>query len=211
MPLRGYRSSCNRRRRRIGKKARGLSHGRPQPVSANSSPLSRPLLKLLIASLPKLASSLCAIVRPASATRDPQGRIIEAYGFDLSPLAYRYDEFIRIAAEAKAERERMGQLKRRATCARRAIAQIGEILARHGSLPPAWPQLATETAELVAAIRKARSSTDLAFIAQSLESRKIQAQVWAKEELYSVEGAPRGRRNTPTLELQTYPFIFRIQ
>ena len=50
--------------------------------------------------------------------RDDQGRIIEAYGFDLSPLAYRYDEFIRIAAEAKAERERMRSLRKRATRAR---------------------------------------------------------------------------------------------
>src|ERR1700689_3124539 len=31
--------------------------------------------------------------------RGPDGRIIAAYGFDLSPLAVRYDEFIRIAAE----------------------------------------------------------------------------------------------------------------
>ena len=39
--------------------------------------------------------------------RGPDGRIVEAYGFDLTPLAQRYDEFIRIAAEAKIERERM--------------------------------------------------------------------------------------------------------
>ena len=112
--------------------------------------------------------------------RDPQGRIVEAYGFDLSPLAYRADEFIRIAAEAKVERERMGQFKRRATCARRAIAQIGETLSRQGPLPPAWPQLAAETAELVAAIRYARTSDDLALIAQSLESRKRQAESMGK-------------------------------
>jgi hypothetical protein len=42
----------------------------------------------------------------------------KAYGFDLSPLAIRYDEFIRIAAKAKIERERMkatdtSSLKRR--------------------------------------------------------------------------------------------------
>ena len=32
--------------------------------------------------------------------RDDKGRIIEAYGFDLSPLAQRYDEFVKIAAAA---------------------------------------------------------------------------------------------------------------
>ena len=38
--------------------------------------------------------------------RGEDGRIIinDTFGFDLSPLAYRYEEFIRIAAEAKAER-----------------------------------------------------------------------------------------------------------
>ena len=45
-------------------------------------------------------------------------RIVEAYGFDLSPLALRYDEFIRIAAAAKIERVRMKALRRRATLAR---------------------------------------------------------------------------------------------
>jgi replication initiation protein RepC len=140
--------------------------------------------------------------------RDPQGRVVEAYGFDLSPLAYRYDEFIRIAAEAKAERERMGQLKRRATCARRAIAQVGEILARRGPLPPAWPQLAAETAELVAAIRKVRTPDDLALIAQSLESRKTQAETWAKEAPDPVENDPTGAEERPHIistNLSLYP------
>jgi replication initiation protein RepC len=64
--------------------------------------------------------------------RDAQGRIIEAYGFDLSPLALRYDEFVKIAAAAKIERERMRKLKCRKTIARRAIAQAAEELGRQG-------------------------------------------------------------------------------
>ncbi len=139
--------------------------------------------------------------------RDHQGRIIEAYGFDLSPLAYRAEEFIRIAAEAKAERERMGQLKRRATCARRAIAQIGETLSRQGTLPPAWPQLAHEVAELVAAIRYARTPDDLALIAQSLESRKIQAETWAKEASDLVENDPTGSEERPH-NISTNPSLY---
>ena len=56
--------------------------------------------------------------------RDPKGRIVEAYGFDLSPLAARYDEFVRLAEEGRAEREAMGRLRRRATIARKGIVQI---------------------------------------------------------------------------------------
>ena len=37
--------------------------------------------------------------------RDPRGHIVEAYGFDLSPIAARYAEFVQLAREAKAERE----------------------------------------------------------------------------------------------------------
>ena len=129
--------------------------------------------------------------------RDDQGRIVEAYGFDLSPLAFRYDEFIRTAAEARAERERCGHFRRRATCARRAIAQIGETLAAAGPLPSSWPQLATETAESVAAIRKARTSDDFALIAQDLESRKAQAEVWATEASKAGNPDPVGPADRP--------------
>jgi replication initiation protein RepC len=56
------------------------------------------------------------------------GHIIEAYGFDLSPLAARHAEFVRLAEEGRAERAAMGRLRRRATIARKAITQILEIL-----------------------------------------------------------------------------------
>ncbi|MFX6311406.1 helix-turn-helix domain-containing protein, partial [Acinetobacter baumannii] len=78
--------------------------------------------------------------------RSPDGRILEAYGFDLSPLAVRYDEFIRLAAEARAERERISGLKRRATMARRCIRQVGETLAALGPVPQDWQRLESETA-----------------------------------------------------------------
>jgi len=55
--------------------------------------------------------------------RDKQGKILSAYGFDLSPLAVRYEEFRQIAAEARAERQTVRDLKRRATMARNSIKQ----------------------------------------------------------------------------------------
>jgi len=129
--------------------------------------------------------------------RDADGRIIEAYGFDLSPLAYRVDEFIRLAAEARAERDRMRTLRKRATCARRAITQAGETLAELGTLPPGWPQLAHETAELVAAIRRAGRSEDLGLIVKGLESRKAQAETWLRESMPPVNKNPEGLENEP--------------
>jgi replication initiation protein RepC len=55
--------------------------------------------------------------------RDARGRIVEAYGFDLSPIAVRIDEF-RAAAEAyRAERAAIALLRRRATIARNSLRQ----------------------------------------------------------------------------------------
>ncbi len=130
--------------------------------------------------------------------RGPDGRIIEAYGFDLSPLAYRYDEFIRVAAEAKAERERMKALRKRATCARRAIRQIGETLATLlDAGPPEWPQLAAETAALVKLVRPTGRSEDLALIVGGLEALKTQAEAWVREVPEPVETSPQGLENEP--------------
>src|SRR3954454_9821359 len=80
--------------------------------------------------------------------RDDRGRIIEAYGFDLSPLAQRFDEFVKIAAAAKIERERMRKLRCRATLARRAVAQAAGELDLQGCDSDELHQLVRETAEL---------------------------------------------------------------
>jgi replication initiation protein RepC len=58
--------------------------------------------------------------------RDPQGRIVEAYGFDLSPLASRCAEFRAEAEAGREERARVQALRRRATIARNGIRQLSE-------------------------------------------------------------------------------------
>ena len=104
--------------------------------------------------------------------RDPETkRIIEAFGFDLSPLALRYDEFVRVAAAARVERERMKGLRRRATLARRAIRQAGEELAVQGCEPEGWRPLEEEVAALAIACRHASRSDELVVIVGGLERR----------------------------------------
>ena len=72
--------------------------------------------------------------------------IVEAYGFDLSPIAARHAEFVRLAEEAKAERAEMGRLRRRATIARNGIAQILETAAEYGFAGEEWTNLAARAA-----------------------------------------------------------------
>ena len=54
------------------------------------------------------------------------GKIVEAYGFDLSPLAVRHTEFMTAAEHARDDREARARLRRRLTIARKAIRQISE-------------------------------------------------------------------------------------
>lgn len=124
--------------------------------------------------------------------RGSDGRIIEAYGFDLSPLALRFDEFIRVAAEARVERDRMKALRRRVTLARRAIRQAGEMLAGFGPLPASWPRLLAETADLVAAAKGAERSEELGQLVAALERRKAEAERLVKVTAQPVETTPTG-------------------
>lgn len=129
--------------------------------------------------------------------RTPDGKIIEAYGFDLSPLAQRYEEFVQVAATARIERGRMKALRGRITFARRRIRQIGEELTALNRLPVAWPRLQGETAGLVTAAKRVERSDDLALIVDSLERRKTEAEQWLRETQEAVNPDPEGAENGP--------------
>ncbi|MFL5288739.1 MAG: plasmid replication protein RepC [Rhodopila sp.] len=101
--------------------------------------------------------------------RDSAGRITEAYGFDLSPLAARYQEFIRLAAEAKAERTEMGQLRRRATIARKGIIQILETAAEQGFTGEEWTTLSHDSNRLTQALRRIETLGEMTFAVGRLE------------------------------------------
>jgi replication initiation protein RepC len=130
--------------------------------------------------------------------RDPVSkRLTEAYGFDLSPLAQRYDEFVGLAAAAKVERERMKALRRRVTLARRAVRQTGEALAAGGNLPASWASLAADVAALVKAARQAQRSEELALVAKALENRKAEAEQWLRDVPVPMKTDPTGLENKP--------------
>jgi replication initiation protein RepC len=138
--------------------------------------------------------------------RNADGRIIEAFGFDLSPLAYRFDEFVRIAAEARAERDRVRALKKRATCARRAFDQAGETLAAAQALPAEWAPLAAEKADLVRSIRRARGSADLAVVVTGIERQRDQAESWLRAISKPIEKDPEGLVSKPHTISTNKPF-----
>jgi replication initiation protein RepC len=97
---------------------------------------------------------------------------VEAYGFDLSLIAARYAEFLRLTDEARAERAEMGRLRRRATIARNGITQILETAAEHGFEGEEWARLARDTRDLTKALRRVETPEEMALGVQSLERRQ---------------------------------------
>src|SRR3954447_4886997 len=107
--------------------------------------------------------------------RDPKRRIVEAYGFDLAPLAVRHAEFVQLAEAGRAERRAMGQLRRRATIARKAIVQILETAAEYGFSGEEWRALASEMLALTRALRGIERLDEMEAGVASLERRQITA------------------------------------
>ena len=104
--------------------------------------------------------------------RDRHGRITEAYGFDLSPMAARHAEFVRVAEAARAKRAEMGRLRRRATIARNGITQILETAAEYGFQGEEWTTLARDSRNLTRGLRTVERIEEMALGVESLERRQ---------------------------------------
>jgi replication initiation protein RepC len=129
--------------------------------------------------------------------RDPKGRIIEAYGFDLAPLAVRYAEFKRLAEEGRAERAAMGRLRRRATIARKGIAQILETAAEYGFGGEEWTTLRQDTETLARALKAVERSGEMELGVTSLERWQRTARERLESLLGTVDSDPKGTENRP--------------
>jgi replication initiation protein RepC len=129
--------------------------------------------------------------------RDPKGRIVEAYGFDLSPIAARYAEFLRLAEEGRAERAAMGRLRRRATIARKAITQILETAQEYGHWGEEWQTLAVETQALTRALRGLERVDEMETGVKSLERRQQAARERLEGLLGTVKIDGLGAENEP--------------
>jgi replication initiation protein RepC len=138
--------------------------------------------------------------------RNRAGRITEAYGFDLSPMAARYPEFVRLAEKARAGRAEMGRLRRRATIARKGITQILETAAEYHLDGEDWASLARETRTLANALKKVERPEEMVLGVESLERRQRSARERlenllsqaTQDALETVDSAPLGPKTTPT-------------
>jgi replication initiation protein RepC len=129
--------------------------------------------------------------------RDGKGRIVEAYGFDLSPLAARYEEFVQLAEEGRAEREAMGRLRRRATIARKGILQILETARDYELSGEEWAMLERDAAAIARTIKGVDRPDEMEMGVVSLEQRQRAARSRLEMLLKNVEKTPTAFENEP--------------
>jgi replication initiation protein RepC len=129
--------------------------------------------------------------------RDPKGRIVEAYGFDLSPLAARYEEFVQLAEEGRAEREVMGRLRRRATIARKGIVQIIETAQDYDLQGEDWAKLENDTHSIVQALRRVERPDEMEAGVATLEQRQREARARLEILLKDTQKDPSQVKNEP--------------
>ncbi|WP_264187701.1 plasmid replication protein RepC [Salipiger thiooxidans] len=91
--------------------------------------------------------------------RDEDGIIVEAYGFDLSPLSARAEEFEQLHVEIQAERALCQRLKRQITVSRRMIRARIEA-AVSGALRGPWTQLTTQFEELLGQLPRRHTASE---------------------------------------------------
>jgi replication initiation protein RepC len=101
--------------------------------------------------------------------RDSQGRIVEAYGFDLSPLASRLAEFRAEAEAGREERARVQALRRRATIARNGIRQLLKTGTEQGIADKEWTLLQDAAANASRGIASIGRSAELEMAVARLE------------------------------------------
>ena len=145
--------------------------------------------------------------------RDTQGTLVEAYGFDLSPLAARAGEFEALYAKVQAERTLSKRLKRQITVARRSIrARI--VTAMEGGSKGPWETLTKQFETLLGLLPRRDDGTErMAEILDkftSLQSEVDAACLRAEDDAGSLldktpEMDPKGAENGPHLQTTNEP------
>ena len=127
------------------------------------------------------------------------GKIVEAYGFDLSPIGLRHAEFVALTQRAAAEERERAALRRRLTIARKAIQQIAETAIEHQLTDRDWHYWLAEALTLVLTIRNDLPLEDLQAVADELEKRRADGEEALRAAFDSQQNASAG-----AIELHPY-------
>lgn len=134
------------------------------------------------------------------------GKIAEAYGFDLSPLAVRHGEFLATAELGRDDRAARAALRRRLTIAGKAIRQIGEAALEYDLEDRDWEAWTREAMGLVRDAAEDVSLDRLKAVVADLEARREDGENALKTAFCRAETAPSGAMDcTPILTTNQLP------
>ena len=102
------------------------------------------------------------------ARRGQDGAVSLAFGFELTPLVARAEEFEALAAEVQAERRALRLARERITLARRNITKM-ILLGMEEGLPGDWQGLHGQYLAIIECLRRSSVLADLEATAANLE------------------------------------------
>jgi replication initiation protein RepC len=140
--------------------------------------------------------------------RNHNGQIIEAYGFDLSPMAHRVAEFIEVRDAGRADDAVRAQLRRRKTVAIKSIGQVVRTAQEAELDSPALYDLAEAYFLIVEGLEITADRPTLERVVSALES--LQDRVYALyrglvDEAHTASGTNTNASNSGTEIEKTNP------
>jgi chromosome segregation ATPase len=127
------------------------------------------------------------------------------YGFDLSPIAQRHDEFLALAERAAAEERERAALRRRLTIARKAIRQVAECALEHGLTGRDWRSWLAEVEGRALTLPTELALAALREAVVALEERRKEGEAALREAFDSVQNAPSGAPECTPITTTTQP------
>lgn len=130
--------------------------------------------------------------------RGKDGRLIYAYGIDLSPLGARYEEFVEVAERGRAADLRIEVLRKRLTAARRRIRSYAQVVEDEG-ISGVDAKTAVEIAQLATRqLRQVRDETLLGSCGDQLEARADGLEKAVTEALTPRNACPIPHKDSPS-------------
>ena len=133
------------------------------------------------------------------------GKIVEAYGFDLSPIGLRHAEFVAIAERAAVEERERAALRRRLTIARKAIQQIAETAIEHRLAERDWHYWLAEALALVLTIRDDLPLDGLQAVVAELDRWRVDGEAALRAAFDSRQHASAGAIECTPITTTTQP------
>lgn len=137
--------------------------------------------------------------------RGKDGRLIYAYGIDLSPLGARYQEFVDAAERGSAADVRINVLRKRLSAARRRIRSFAQLV-EDEQITGIDARLVVELSEMATRqMRQVRDESLLAVCVEQIESRSAELAKAVTEALTSAGAASVDSQSSPSGELEDTP------